>query len=99
MDAMIAEMTRRWQRIFSTLQRGDDVAPGLRLRTEGMMEAALLVEAASTDELSARMAACYREAFGCSLEQVYGPDWRELFPFPQIPAMAKRAPVYPRTRD
>jgi hypothetical protein len=42
---------------------------------------------------------CYRQAFGRTLADDFGDDWREFYPFPQIPAMGRRAPVYPSTRD
>ena len=85
--------------MFSALARGDDVAPSQRLRTEGLMEAAVLLQSAPAYELTAKMAACYEAASGVSLEQRFGTEWQEIFPFPQIPAMAKRAPVYPSTKD
>ena len=37
----------------------------------------------------------YEECYGEPLRN----DWRELFPFPQIPGFGQRAPVYPSTRD
>ncbi len=99
MNALLTELESRWQKIFSVLAAGSDVAPGLRLRTEGLMEAALLSRAASAEQLTAQMAAYYLDAFGRSLAQDFGEDWQEFFPFPQIPAMAKRAPVYRSTKD
>ncbi len=41
MSILLAEIESRWHNIFATLKAGGDVAPGLRLRTEGLMEAAL----------------------------------------------------------
>jgi hypothetical protein len=99
MSALLTELESRWQALFSALAAGSDVAPGQRLRTEGLMEAALLSHAASAEQLTAQMAAYYLEAFGHSLAQDFGEDWQEFFPFPQIPAMAMRAPVYPSTKD
>ena len=69
------------------------------LRAEGLMEAALLLGAASPEELDRAMDGCYRQAFGRTLADDFGDDWREFYPFPQIPAMGRRAPVYPSTRD
>ena len=59
------------------------------------MEAALLLNLASKEQLDEAMNACYRQAFGGSLEHDFGPDWRDFYHFPQIPAMGRRAPVYP----
>ena len=38
-------------------------------------------------------------AFGRGLSVDFGERWRELAPFPENPAVAKRAPVYPSTAD
>ena len=45
------------------------------------------------------MARCYEEIAGTSLVEEFGADWSDFFAFPQIPAMARRAPVYPSTKD
>ena len=49
--------------------------------------------------VDAAMDACYREAFGRALAEDFGADWRDFYPFPQIPAVARRAPVFPSTSD
>ena len=92
---LLSEIQCRWTDMFTALAAGEDVPPGKRLRCEGLMEAAVLVGAASAHDLSEAMDDCYREAFGRSLAADFGADWQALFPFPQIPAMARRAPVYP----
>lgn len=99
MHTLMAELERRWQAMFDALAAGQDLPPGQRLRTEGMMEAALLLDAASEAQLLAAMESCYRKAFGRDIRTDFGADWRAFFPFPQIPAMARRAPVYPSTTD
>lgn len=99
MEALLEELERRWRSMFEDLARGDDLPPGARLRAEGMMEAAVLAGAASADALLDRMEACFSAASGQTLGESLGEDWREVFPFPQVPAMARRAPVYPSTRD
>jgi hypothetical protein len=101
MDALIDKLVleERWRRIFATLQEGGEVPPAVRLRTEGMMEAAVLLGLATPEELQRSMAACYDEAFPEPLERAWGESWKELFPFPQIPGFGVRAPVYPSTRD
>ena len=96
---LLEEIQTRLRRMFADLAAGLDVAPALRLRTEGMMEAALLAglaEAAGLDDLQQQ---CYLAAFGRSMEQDFGEDWRDFYPFPQIPAVGRRAPVYPSTRE
>lgn len=99
MHELQAELERRWRAMFAALASGDDVPPAQRLRTEGMMEAAVLVGAASREELSVTMDRCYREQNEHGFEEVYGADWQDFFLFPQIPAMGKRAPVYPSTKE
>ena len=99
MERLLDELERRWRAMFAELAAGNDLPPGERLRAEGMMEAAVLVGAALPDALLTRMEACFAEVAGCTLDESLGEDWREVFPFPQVPAMARRAPVYPSTRD
>ena len=96
---LLRELRRRWRDMFEALAAGGDLPPGRRLRVEGMMEAALLVGAASEEELIRAMDACYREAFGRSLDQDFGAGWQCFHPFPEIPAAARRAPVFPTTAD
>jgi len=93
------ELERRWRAMFAALAAGDDVPPSQRLRAEGMMEAAELLGIATRGEIQASMNDCYRDAYGHGISEAFGADWEAFFPFPQIPAMASRAPVYPSTRD
>ena len=99
MHVILDELRQRWRAMFSALARGEDLPPGRRLRAEGMMEAAVLAGLATEEELKAAMDACYREACGCGLAEAFGDDWASFYPFPQIPAVARRAPVYPSTAD
>ena len=99
MGKLKQELQQRWTNMFTALAAGADLPPAQRLRAEGMMEAAVLAGEATEDELSQAMAACYEDAFGRSLAADFGDDWQAFFPFPQIPAMARRAPVYPSTAD
>ncbi len=94
-DQAMQELHRRWQAIFSLLASGGEVSPGLRLRTEGMMETLALLDLYSIEQLQQEMAACYSSCESRPLP----PDWSELFPFPQIPGFGQRAPVYPSTSD
>jgi hypothetical protein len=99
MEILANELNQRWATMFKSLAAGDDVPPSMRLRTEGMMESALLLEHASMEEMDQAMGQCYREAFQRTITEDFGTDWREFYPFPQIPAMGLRAPVYPSTKD
>lgn len=99
MAKLLREIERRWREQFAALAAGDDVTPAQRLRAEGMMESAVWMELATAEELQEAMERCYEEIFGCSLAEQYGGRWTDIFPFPQIPAMGVRAPVYPSTRD
>ena len=99
MSTLLTELEVRCQSIFATLKAGGDVAPGLRLRTEGLMEAAVLTGESTQDALTSAMGACYLEVYGCSIAQDFDDNWRVFFPFPQIPAMGVRAPVYLRAPD
>lgn len=95
LDIALVELDRRWRTIFETLEAGGEVSPSLRLRTEGVMEAVVALGLTSEAALQEAMASCYSECFGEALPG----DWRELFPFPQVPGFGRRAPVYPSTRD
>jgi hypothetical protein len=99
MNELLVELERRWRRMFEMLAQGGDVPPSQRLRAEGMMEAAALLGIASEEALVSAMDACYRGAWGCSLVDDFGSEWREFYPFPQIPAVGRRAPVWPSTSD
>ena len=99
MHVLETELEQRWRAMFAALADGDDVPPSQRLRAEGMMEAADLLGVATREVLVASMGSCYRDVNGRSIEEEFGTDWQDFFPFPQIPAMAKRAPVFPSTSD
>ena len=90
-----SELHRRWQKIFMDLNDGGEVSPSRSLRTEGVMEAVLLFGFATEVEIQDALERCYRESTGEDLRE----DWRDLFPFPQLPGFGQRAPVYPSTRD
>ena len=99
MRELLDELNQRWTAMFNALATGDDVPPSMRLRAEGMMESALLLGQVSIEELDREMGRCYQGAFRSSITEDFGTDWREFYPFPQIPAMGLRAPVYPSTKD
>ena len=98
-DVLLAELEQRWRAGFASLARGDDLPPGQRYRMEGMMESAALLAPGTESEITAAMAAAYIAEFGNTLAQDFGEDWQLFYPFPQIPAMMRRAPVYPSTAD
>jgi hypothetical protein len=99
MVPLIVELERRWQEMFRQLRDGLDVPPAQRLRTEGLMEAAALLDPGSESRLQAAMDTAYRQVFGRDLAADFGDDWQDFYPFPQIPAVGQRAPVYPSTAD
>lgn len=99
MSTLLGELETRWKAIYGRLAAGEDVPPSLRLRAEGLMEAAVLEGLATAEELQRDMARHYRDVLGSALEQDWGEGWAGFFPFPQIPGFGKRAPVWPTTRD
>lgn len=99
MVVLIAELERRWQRLFRQLAEGLDVPPSQRLRLEGLMEAAAILDPGSEARLQAAMDTVYAQVNGRDLVADFGDDWSQLYPFPQIPAVGRRAPVYPSTND
>ena len=99
MSTLLEALKTRWADIYSRLAAGEDCPPGLLLRTEGLMEAALLQGEGSETEIQLAMAASYQRCFGRDLADDFGEDWADFHPFPQIPARMARAPVFPSTRD
>ncbi len=99
MDKLAEELDRRWRRMFGALADGGDVPPSQRLRTEGLMEAAVLLELVTEQDLLTAMDSCYTEVFGRAMAEDFGIEWFQFYPFPQIPAVMRRAPVYPSTPD
>jgi len=99
MSLLTTELRARWRWMFESLAAGEDVPPARRLRAEGMMEAAVLLGVATEGELLLAMDACYQAAFGGPISEHFGEDWQDFYPFPQIPAMGRRAPVYPSTSE
>ncbi|MEH6518629.1 MAG: hypothetical protein V7742_18270 [Halioglobus sp.] len=98
-ESLMLALRQRWLSAFTQLNDGEDWPPGCRMRTEGMMEALLLLQPDSRERQITAMDECYREAFGSRLDEAFGKDWQLFYPFPQIPAMMRRAPVYPSTSD
>ncbi|MBT4522877.1 MAG: hypothetical protein HOC23_22995 [Halieaceae bacterium] len=99
MSLLLTEIQARWHQLFSLLEAGSDVPPSLWMRTEGLMEAATITGETIPAEIDALMDGVYQTIYGQNLATAFGGDWRDFYPFPQIPAVAKRAPVYPSTSD
>ena len=96
---LIELMELRWQEIFSRLEAGDVVPPTLQLRAEGIMEAAVAAGEVNESQVLDAMERVHRQVRGVNLSGQLGEGWRQLYPFPQITAVAHRAPVYPSTAD
>jgi hypothetical protein len=94
-----AEIIRRLEQMYRTLHAGDDVAPATSLRTEGLLEAAVLAGVADQQSLDQLLNQSYSAVCKTTLAQSFGDDWRDFYPFPQIPLRMQRAPVFPSTRD
>ena len=94
-ELALAEIEKRWRSLFAALEEGGEVSPANRLRTEGFMEALVCMGLATETALQDALERCYAECFSEGLAD----DWRELFPFPQVPGFGRRAPVYPSARD
>jgi hypothetical protein len=99
MSPLLAEIQQRWRSMFSALAAGNDLPPTQRLRTEGLMEAAVLGGEQTAQWLQSDMDTAYQEIYGRALTDDFGLDWQDFYPFPQIPAVTKRAPVYPSTSE
>jgi hypothetical protein len=97
-NTLLEHITARLDSLFVQLVEGLDAPPAQRLRLEGLLEAAVL-GGASEDELTALLSSRYQAAFSRTPQDDFGAQWRQLFPFPQIPAMQQRAPVVPSTSD
>ena len=52
---LLDEIPARWQQMFESLVAGYDVAPSVRLRTEGLMEAAVLEGLTSAEHLTVQI--------------------------------------------
>jgi hypothetical protein len=99
MERLVEGIRSRLEEMFAALAGGADVAPSMRLRTEGLMEAAVLAGVADENQIDTLLADCYHAAFDRRVEEDFGAHWRAFYPFPQVPAVGRRAPVYPSTSD
>jgi hypothetical protein len=99
MSELEREIERRLRCLFQRLADGDDAPPGMRLRLEGLREAAVISGESSAARMQSMMGEVYREVSGQTLEKRLGADWAKYQPFPEIPALVARAPVSVTTRD
>ncbi len=91
MSSLMAIIESRLHEIFAAYAEGLDVAPAKRFRTEGLMEAACMLEMSDQNTVMSLVQSCWREHF----EQDF-PDVEEGIL--RIPVLMKRAPVYPSTK-
>jgi hypothetical protein len=98
LDRLRAEIRERSRHLLERLADGDDLPPGRQLRLEGLLEAAALL-GADPDALRDDLEHLHREVQGESLAARLGDDWRQHYPFPQLPLFMRRAPVTPTTAD
>lgn len=99
MQRLLQEIEQRLSGLFRRLSEGDDAPPSMVLRLEGLMEAAAILEQATPEALQELINAAHTTVNGESLDIRLGADWRRRYPFPQLPVIADRAPVYPSTKD
>lgn len=91
MTDVAALIEQRLNKIFADYQSGQDVSPALRFATEGMMELALAAGLLTQKQLNSSLNNCYRRCFNNPAEP--------SLVAPRIPALMKRAPVVPTTKD
>ena len=95
MSELLVEIEARLVGALERLAAGDDLPPALRLRLEGLCEAAVLVGAADTSHIDALLEAKTSDLRGVDLRELLGEDWRAMHPFPELPLFMDRAPVSP----
>lgn len=96
-ETLIREIRARLAGALRRLDAGDDLPPSMRLRLEGLCEAAVLTGAATERDIDAMLDTLTKELLGFRLVDELGGDWRCAHPFPELPLFARRAPVSPTT--
>ncbi|MEM6606323.1 MAG: hypothetical protein AAF671_11230 [Pseudomonadota bacterium] len=95
--AVQSEVEKRLDDLLMRLQHHQDVPPGPLHRLEGLLEAVVLLDAATIHQLNLLLDQRCLSLLGQSMEERLGKNWREHYPFPQLPLYAARAPVVPST--
>lgn len=98
MNDLITEIETRLATALERLAAGDDLPPSLRLRLEGLCEAAVIVGAVDAQEIDALVEAQMKSLRGVDLRDALGADWRAMHPFPELPVYMDRAPVSPSAK-
>jgi hypothetical protein len=99
MSKLLEEIEARLTTAMTRVASGDDLPPGQRFRLEGLMEAAVLTDAASESRLREMVERVHSGCFGLALVQRLWDGWEETHPFPSLPLYTERAPVSPSTSD
>jgi hypothetical protein len=87
-ETFIAEAARRLDAFYGDLHNYGEVAPGVRFRLEGFLEAGLSLQLVERNELDALIQAAYKTHMGQEPTAVPGDGL-------QLPVRWRRAPVYP----
>lgn len=98
-SAIMAEVKARLRAMLQAVAAGEDIPPGQRWRTEGLMQALVLLGTRRDEELQQVIEDIHVEVLGQSLADVLGSDWRRDYPFPEIPFFMQRAPVHRARSD
>lgn len=99
MDTLAEAVEERLVALFQRLHGGDDAPPAMRLRLEGLLEAAVLQGELTEASADVLIDAVHRQVFGEGLAARLGDGWRGAHPYPELPVFARRAPVSPSTGD
>jgi hypothetical protein len=85
----LTEAQQRLDDFYRKLAQWGEVAPGLRFRLEGFLEAGLTLGLVEGQQLQVMIETSYRTFLGRAPEPVPGSD-----PIVQLPVRWQRAPVY-----
>jgi hypothetical protein len=94
----LAEISQRLALIFQCYADGDDVATGQQLRLEGFIQAGLVLNIVSLEQVLAVLDTVHRRIFNQPFDTVF-PPFNEADCIIAIPSKMQRAPVFPSTKD